>query len=207
MKIAIFFRGPFKTGIENGEHNILKLINNFKGLDIETFLFSWKDDNSKAFVNKEYIDNFFLMKEFESRLIESFFNGKTENNKKYADIWKSYNSYKMFWQMKYIISLIHSLNKFDLICFQRVDKSFEIDKSIIDMAINNDKYYIFEGCRNCNEMINDQFGIAKTEIMKRAWNFLDDKSLNDIYNDSINPENCLFKLIKGNNVPYEKIYK
>ena len=55
-----------------------------------------------------------------------------------------------------------------------------------------------------NYLINDQFGIARPDIMYKAWDYLNLDILNKLYGESYNPENCLEKIMKMNGVQIVK---
>jgi hypothetical protein len=53
--------------------------------------------------------------------------------------------------------------------------------------------------------MNDQFAVARLDLMKEAWSFGDVDEMNDLFNKSENPEGVLLKNLNRRNIPFKMI--
>lgn len=109
------------------------------------------------------------------------------------------NSYKQFWTLK----LATTSSTADFVIQSRTDMTIQVD---IKDWLNPGCYTTihvrgdFPGNPN-SEFINDQFGVATPEIMRRAWDYANEETLKKFMSDAQKPEDVFQSILDMNHVP------
>ena len=194
-KIAIIFRGPIRPDVESVAKNIRLLKENFSKFDVDTYLITWNNIGVSNFITNEGIDNLLIIKEPSKEFISQKLTTRTKENSLFD------RNYKAFWSVRTGIKLVLDTKiNYDWIVLTRTDLAVHIED--IEKWLSGDDYVM---PTQENYIINDQFGIAKPMIMDKAWDYIDLPNLNKLYGQSVNPEDCLKKIMEMNGVNTKKI--
>lgn len=193
-KVAIIVRGPIRPDIDTVIKNIRLLKKSFLEFEVDVYLMAWNSIETSDFIIAKEVDNIILIKEPTTEFISEKLTTRTKQNSLFD------RNYKAFWSVRTAIRIIRDTQiNYDWIVLTRTDLEISIRNANKWM---NDSLYTMP--KQENYVINDQFGIAKPEVMYKAWDYIDLPTLNQLYGQSFNPEECLKKIMELNGVLIQK---
>lgn len=198
--IAILFRGPIRPNVEDIAKNIIILKDCFKEFVIETFFVTWDGPHIYEIQALKLIDNYLILKEPNDSYIDTVMTSRARSE--ITSLFASNKTaYKQFWSQLLGIKMVISHGIYDFIVTSRPDLRIKIDNP--HEWLRSKKYVM--PTQECHLNYNDQFGIADSETMLKAWDYKNIDNLVELYRDCLNPENCLANIMKSNNVSFDYI--
>lgn len=198
MRVAALFCGDVRD-LDISKTAISAMKENLAPYEFETFLFAHKTSLSESLMGM--VDNSILLREIdrfelENKYITSRCATAGQNGHAYPG-----NTFKMFNRIRMAVDMVMALPKqYDYFVYCRPDVKLRLD---ISRYFTENLYAVIDAENSVG--VNDQMGIAKPLIMKKAWNYGTIDSFNDVYGRSHNPEHFLKNVMDINGVASIKL--
>ena len=198
MKIAILFRGPIRPTPATAFERYLEFMSHFTNSDIEvhTYLATWRMwKNYKAcdLISLNLFDNVIMQTApTEAHRLRCTKLVKLPNG---ADIEPVFN---MYYQSKTALDLIVNSDNYDYIIHTRPDMKILIEGYLDQWFDPN--FYVAPHVHP-KPWMNDQFGIAPSVMMHKAWDYGDIGNLGKLIEQADKPEAVLQTMIDQKGIP------
>lgn len=174
MKLAVIFRGPVRPTPSAVLCKVDALLECLRGHEVVTHLWTWQSPAAAEIVHR--FDHCHLLPEPDES-----------------------NAFKQFWTLRQATMDVQA----DFVIQSRTDILIRID--INDWLIPGQYTTIhargdFPNNPN-SEFINDQFGVATPEIMRRTWDYKDEETLRQFLAAAKRPEDVFQSILDMNTVP------
>jgi len=186
MKVSILVRGPIRPTSKDVLHRICNLVASIKadGKTISNILLAtWMPKDRDALVqllNYRQITDYLLLEDFldqnifELMQIKEFKNGRPVAN-----------AFRQYFLSRAAINLIAAQNNSEYVVHARTDMD-------IEMGDEQGPWFCNEYCTiHTHSFVNDQFGVAPTELMRLAWDYGTTEKLAAYFSKANIPEDVL----------------
>ncbi|AEI37963.1 hypothetical protein [Zymomonas mobilis] len=204
-KIAILMRGPIRPNIESvlSKAILIKEEISKKTDSVDIFISTWKEDgiDYSSLISSPIINNIFILsKPSQEEVIKKI--GFPNLKQGYP----TYNAYLQYYMCRFALKTIKNYKNYDFIVHSRTDLSISFGEHIEKWFSPNIYKTIHISDRHLGGagFTNDQFAIATTDNMIKAWDYETIDHLRVLMEYANIPENILEGIMAKNNVIAEQ---
>jgi hypothetical protein len=193
-KVALLFRGPVRPELEPCVANFHLLKTCFNNYEITTFVVAWDTEMGQAFKTMNIADHCVLLpKPTDQDMFNNLSPGGTQPFPKLLNF--GFNAYRQMINVRALLDLMDSTKiTFDWVVIARLDQRMRVDPRI----------YMFDGAYTAPNVdthpINDQFGIGRPNIVRRAWDYETFENMAHHFRHNDNPEEALQSQAKARGI-------
>ncbi len=207
-KAAVLFRGPIRPDAKHVHNSITDLMMQLDAepVDLTVYLATWRTPEalrSLTEIAPEYIKSTIILDMPNILKIHPELNELRLSK----SLSPAKNCFYQYYMSKIAIDMICNIGGYDLIVHTRPDLYIKLGSNIKDwLRKDNDMYRTIHTREDAqNSFINDQFSIARSEIMKSAWDYGSTDQLIEMIKASEKPEDVLQSLIDSANLKTLKL--
>jgi hypothetical protein len=194
MNVTLLIRGPIRPTDQSALDNINFFLKSLEGHSVCSYLWAWDTPIARQLLTRVVIDHVLLVEEPSDDYIHSVI-GKDFSMTNYI------RCFKQYWSMKRATEWVGEAH--DFVVQFRADMRIQI----ADLSSwLNPEHYTTIHTRFDKEFTNDQFGIAKIDVMRRAWNYHDEATLIEFMKSARCPEDVLDRIVLKNDVKLKQAH-